>query len=60
MLWDIHIYNPKSKETATKVLEVPNTKDQTDVRVAYAVASKKFKVKQKYMLAVPHREDKKL
>ena len=53
MLWNIHIFDPKTKMTHTRELEVPNT-SKCDHREAYRVACKEWQgIPEDRMLAVP-------
>lgn len=56
MKWDCHIYDPKTQATTTHVCEVPRTRSMADSAQAVYEASKKFGVKQMYILCVPHRQ----
>ena len=55
--WDIHIYDPATRKTRTERLYVPNTRpDMGDSNAATVAASRRFHVRQDYILALPHRE----
>jgi DNA repair protein RadC len=55
--WDIHIVDPRTRKVRTERLNVPGTDaSMGDTNAAAYVASKKFKVDQRYILALPHRE----
>jgi DNA repair protein RadC len=55
--WDIHIVDPKTRKVRTERLNVPGTDaSMGDTNAAAYAASKKFKVDQRYILALPHRE----
>jgi hypothetical protein len=56
-LWDVHIYNPRTQTTDTH-RAVPFEGVQHNISEARSViimAARKFKAKQEYILAVPHR-----
>ncbi len=56
-LWDVHIYNPRTQTTTThravKFEGVGST--MADAPAVIWDASKKYRAKREYILAVPHR-----
>jgi len=55
MKWDLHVYDPKTQTTKTLVREYPGTKTMADSAAVCTYAARDLGVKQKYILAVPHR-----
>jgi hypothetical protein len=55
MKWDLHVYNPKTQLTTTFVRGYPGT-TKADGRAVTVYASRDLKVRQDYILAVPHHE----
>lgn len=53
MKWDLHVYNPKTQTTKTIVKDYPKT-TKADSRAVTMYASRDLKVKDDYILAVPH------
>lgn len=59
MKWSIHIYDPKTETTTTRVKDYPGTSaSMADAPAVVAKASRDFRKHMKYILAVPHREEK--
>lgn len=56
-LWDIHIYNPRTQITTThRAVPIDGVgSSMADARAVIIKASAKYRAKQDYILAVPHR-----
>jgi hypothetical protein len=56
-LWDIHIYNPRTQKTTTHRAVAFEGVGATmgDAPAVVFDASKKYRAKREYILAVPHR-----
>lgn len=56
MKWNIYVYNPKTQQTVTKVMEYPGTHKSEGAAVT-VYAARDLKTKQDYILALPKSDE---